>query len=431
MTPRDIIMGDRLVRVSVYICLFAMGGFLLWAALAPMAEGVAAFGKVVVDNNRKVVQHLEGGIIEKILVREGDVVSAGQPLVVLADVAAFAGRDQLAQDLVNHQASVERLTALLDGKTTLEFSDMQDYGVNTEQLTESLARQKSLFEQQRRTLTADVDVLVSRKRSLADGANNKQSQIDNLKNALELLRNELELKRGYLKEQLIQADQVTRLEREEASMMGDLSRLTTDQQNDRSQALEIERQIIQARARFAEKITSDLLESRAKVTEMQERLSAAQDVVNRTTINAPQAGVVLNLKFSTTGGVVRAGEAILEIVPSESELIAVVQVRPADRDTVYEGLDVETRLSGLHSWQVPGLKGTVTNVSADLKTSPNGEFSYYEARVTIDAVTLAEMDIKVIPGMPVEAFINSGKTRTLFDYLFEPISAILRRGARS
>ena len=431
MRARDIIFGDKLIKTAAIVCTIAMGGFIGWSAFAPMAEGVAAFGNVVVDNNRKVVQHLEGGIIEEVLVREGDLVAAGQPLMILADVAAFAGRDSVAQELVNHWASIDRLNALLDKSSTIEFSTNNEIDITAPQFAKTLSRQRGLFLQQQQTLAADVDVLYTRKINFSQNANNSQSQIDNLQRALQLLRNDLKQKRAYLEEQLIQGDQVTQLEREEARMMGDLSRLSSEQQGDRLQVKGLEREIIQAKARFNEKVTADLLESRAKVSELTERLEAAQDVVNRTAIQASQAGVVLNLKFTTNGGVVRPGDTILEIVPTESELVAVVQVSPSDRDTIYEGLTVKTRLSGLHSWQMPSLDGVLSNISADLKTSPNGEFSYYEARVTINAKALSDLDIKVIPGMPVEAFISSGKTRTLFDYLFEPLSAIMRRGARS
>ncbi len=431
LRARDIIFGDKLIKTAAIVCILSMGGFMGWSAFAPMAEGVPAFGNIVVDNNRKVVQHLEGGIIEEIMVREGDLVTAGQPLVVLTDVAAFAGRDSVAQEMANFHSSIDRLNALLDGKKVLEFTPNKDIDITAPQFAETLSRQKSLFLQQQQTLSADIDVLFTRKGNFSQNANNRQSQIDSLQRALELVQKDLKLKRGYLIEKLIQADQVAQVEREEARLLGEVARLNADQQNDRLQVKEIEREIIQAKARFNEKITGDLLESRAKVSELSERLLAAQDVVNRTAILAPQAGVVLNLKFTTNGGVLRPGDTILEIVPSESELVAVVQVSPSDRDTIYEGLTVKTRLSGLHSWQMPSLDGVLSNISADLKTSPNGEFSYYEARVTIDAQALSDLDIKVIPGMPVEAFISSGKTRTLFDYLFEPLSAIMRRGARS
>ena len=431
MTARDIIKGDRLLKFASIFCIISMGGFLLWSGLAPMAEGVSAFGQVEVDNNRKVIQHLEGGIINEILVREGDVVTAGQPLVVLTDVAAFAGRDSVAKDLVNNLSSIARLEALLNRETSIDFAAAEQINIDPVELEKTLTRQRGLFQQQRETITADIGVLNSRKNSFLESATNKQVQIDNTKRALELLRVELELKRGYLKEQLIQADQVTMLEREETRLIGELARLSNEQLSNRSQAKESDREMVQARARFNEKLTTDLLEARARVSEFQERFAAAQDVVNRTIINAPQAGTVLNLAFSTTGGVVLPGEAILEIVPSESDLIAIVQVSPSDRDSVYTGLSVNTRFSGLHSWKMPSMKGVVSNVSADLKTSPNGEFSYYEARVTIDAEALADVNIEVIPGMPIEAFIDSGTTRTLLDYLFEPLSAIMRRGARS
>jgi len=189
-------------------------------------------------------------------------------------------------------------------------------------------------------------------------------------------------------------------------------------------------QIAQTRAHFRENVNRQLVEERTKISEAQGQLVAAQDVINRKTIYAPQSGEILNLKFSTKGGIVRPGEAILEIVPRTQKVIAVLEIKPSDRDVVYTGLDVNTRLSGLNNWRAPMFVGEVLNVSADLKTSPRGDYNFYEARVLLNALETNDDEVEVIPGMPVESFVVSGHSRTLFEYIWEPISGTLRRGVQ-
>jgi len=364
-------------------------------------------------------------------VREGDVVEAGAPLVVLTDIAASAGRDQVTQDLVNHQASIDRLTALLDGSETLTFRDIgSNIELHPEILEDILARQRDLFAQQKRRLSADSGVLRSRADGLAESADNMQAQIDGQTRSIEIIRLDLERKRALLAENLISGDSVVRLERDLSQAESELFRLTANQEQNLIEAKDVRKQGVQTEVRFAEDATQELLEARANAAEAAEQLRAAQDVVNRTVLYAPLAGEILNLKYSTLGGVVQPGDPIVEIVPNETQLIASLEIPATDRDGVYEGLSVQTRLSGLDSWLSPSLDGQIMDVSPDLKTSPSGDYTFYEARVVLDVATLAANDVNVSPGMPVEAFISSGRTRTLFSYLIEPITATFRRGAR-
>ena len=436
-SPWQAIMHDKTIRLASLICFLGFGGFMLWSALAPLAEGVVAYGKIVSENDRKTIQHLEGGIIEDILVREGDTVKAGDPLVVLTDVAALSGRNQTAQALVNARAAASRLQALLGEATNWNPIDQSDLDEGLEEgditsadLADILNRQKVLFIQQRQSYAADLSVLESRRNNFLSAANASQGQVDSLENELAIVRKDLVLRRQLLAEKLTQGDQVTRLERDEASMMANISRLRAQQLAANDQAEETRQQSQQTRAHFRENVNTQLVEERAKASEAQSALTAAQDVVNRKTIYAPQAGEILNLKFKTKGGVVRAGEAILEIVPTAKDVIAMLELKPSDRDVVYTGLDVNTRLSGLNSWRAPVLKGEVINVSADLKTSPRGDYQYYEARVLISSSGVKDSDADIMPGMPVEAFVVSGHSRTLFQYLWEPISGTLRRGVQ-
>ncbi len=431
MNATGILLRDRTMIMSTIVCLLGFGGFFLWSVTAPLAEGVTVFGQVVVDGERKVVQHLEGGIIERIEVREGDDVEAGDPLLVLTDVAAIAGRAEVSQDLLNAKASVARLDALMGQRDSFDFPQELADEVSAARLADIRIKQNALFEQQRSALTADVAVLTSRQQGLRESIRNRDVQIDSTLRSLEIVRDDLARKREFLEDRLITANQVTALEREEATLEGDLARLRTEQNQATSQIAETGRQISQARARFLERVSSELVDARSQVSQLEERLTTVRDVVNRSIITAPQSGKILNMAFSTPGGVVGPGEPILEIVPSYEGLIATVQLRPTDRDNVYEGLAVTTRLSGLKGWTSPNLPGEVTQVSADLKTSPDGSYSFYEARLVVDTDPLNDSGVEITPGMPVEAFVSSGETRTLMAYLIEPIEATFRRGARS
>ncbi len=267
MSPWRLMFSDGRLLTSFWVCLLSLGGFLVWAALAPLAEGIIAYGTVVVENDRKVVQHLEGGIIDQILVREGDAVESGDPLVVLTDIAASAGRDQVTQDLVNHLASIDRLTALLDGEKTLAFQPI-DAGIDisADTLEDILARQSDLFAQQNRRLSADVRVLRSRADGLAESARNKQAQIDGQVRSIDIIKADLERKNGLLAENLISGDSVVQLERDLSASESELFRLQAEQEQNLIEARDVKNQITQAQERFAEDATQELLEAMGEPT---------------------------------------------------------------------------------------------------------------------------------------------------------------------
>lgn len=431
LTPMEHILQDKTVKIAFIVCGMGFVVFLLWSAFVPLAQGVVAYGHIVTEDNRKVVQHLEGGIIDSILVREGDQVETGAPLLILTDVAAQAGRDQLAQTYLSHRASVDRLTALLEGEEDWSFhDDTKAVNVNESVRADIFSRQQTLFSQQKQSYEADINVLTNRKQNFESAAEAAQGQIDSLDSELKIVKQELTVKQALLLEGLIQKNEVIRLERDEAGLEAELSRLQAEQLAARASAREVETQITQTQAHFQEKINAELVTMRQNALIEQERLTAAQDVVNRTIIYAPQAGEIFNLNFVTKGGVVRPGEDILEIVPMIKNVVATLELRPSDRDVVHNGLRVNTRLAGLNNWSTPSLDGEVINVSADLKTSPRGDYQYYEARILLHENKLEDPDVEIniIPGMPVEAFIFSGHSRTLLGYLWEPISGTIRRG---
>lgn len=425
-------MADPFVRRAALVCVAGFGGFLAWSALAPLAEGVPAAGQIVVEDQRQVVQHLEGGIIAELFIRDGDRVEAGQPLLALQETASQAARDEVLQEIASLTGSLQRLEALRSGAGTPDFSALDAFDLDASERAEIVARQGDLFDQQRGAFEADIAVLTARR----DGARSSQTlharQIEVTGRALDATRAQLDLMRERYERQMARLDELRAMEREVAALEADISRLRTEAQEAATMERDLAGQIDQTRAAFYRQISADQLEARTRLAQASERLGAAQDVLNRSVIHAPSAGEVLNLRFATEGGVVRPGEPILEIVPAAGEMTASVRIQPADRAAVYEGQSVRTRLTAYKSWTTPRLDGEVVSVSADLKTDQATGVSYYEVRVRIpaeEAVRLGELD--VIPGMPVEVFIFSGTSRTTLDYLFEPISESLFRGART
>ncbi len=412
-------------------CLFFIGGFVLWSALAPLAEGVTASGQIVVEDNRKVVQHLEGGIIRVLHVREGDLVEEGDVLVELGQVASLARRDEVAKELAVELASIERLTSLLDDNEVPDFSVLDDLPIDEATRMEIIARQQRLFDQTVSSLDSEVSVLTARRSTQRSRERNLTSQIAAVGRSLRLAQEDLTRRLSFLDQKWETIDRVQASEREVASLEAELSALRASQNEARETALEIDEEIKSAVATAQARYSGELLEARRNAEIAEEQLGASQDVLARTIITAPRSGKVLNLAFTTLGGVVGSGEPIMEIVPDTSDLVAQVQINPTDRDAVQPGQSVKAQLSAYKMWVQPRIDGEVLSISADLKQIPETGVSYYEARILLDRSTLkTENNIDIIPGMPVEAFIANGQKSTFAEILFEPIFNVFDRGSR-
>lgn len=430
MTATSLIWRSASIWFGLLFCTAAIGGFLAWAAIAPLAEGVVVYGKVSVERERKVVQHLEGGIIQELLISEGDTVELGQPLIILADLAVTAGRDQVAAELANAKATKQRLEALLDNERELQFEGLDVLEISQTELDDIQRRQEQLFLQQRQSLQTELSVLSTRRSALGDRAASLQTQISTTSEAQALIDQDIARNTQLLEQRLIRASELEELKRRSVEIESDLIQLNSNLASSRSEAVEVGQQISQRRASFLEDVNDQLVAANAELRTIEEKLIAAEDVVDRTVISAPQSGRILNLEFTTIGGVISSGQPILEIVPTAQGIVAVVEIEPVDRDNIVEGQLVEARLSGSSTWTSPLLSGTVEQISADLKLSPRGDYSFYEATISIDPESVSELDEMPLPGMPVEAFVFSGESRTFVDYLLEPILATFRRGAR-
>ncbi|MBJ7440108.1 MAG: HlyD family type I secretion periplasmic adaptor subunit [Sphingopyxis sp.] len=434
MTPRllSFALGDRRAAKMAGICLFGLGGFLLWAGLVPLQQGVSASGVVVVQDKKQIVQHLEGGIIEHIAVKEGQYVRKGAILMRLRETASHSERDKVVKQVAALSARVQRLIALQDRANRPDFSSLEALGLAASDRQDIIARETKLFDQQRQSIAADLAVLDVRRRAAVDMSSARGGQAVIARRSLDASRDELDVVGRMAGEQLARRDQVTALQRNVAGSEGEMARLMSESREAQSQAGDLAAQGTQLRAQFDRQIATDLVEARNELRAAEEFLNAAQDVVDRGVILAPVSGAVLNLAFNTRNGVVRPGEPIMEIVPSEESVTASVHVRPTDRAAIREGQEVRTQVLAYRSWLQPQLKGRVVSVSADLKTDPASNQSYYEAIVKVAGSKARPADGPgIVPGMPVQVFIYSGARRTTLDYLLEPVFASLFRGLRS
>jgi len=260
----------------------------------------------------------------------------------------------------------------------------------------------------------------------------REGQILIAQTALDSARAELVVISDIFEQQLARRDQVTSAERLVATLEGDIAALTSQRDDARASEADLVAQIAQAQASSARDTATALLETSADLLAAQDRLNQAQDVLDRSVIIAPVSGEVLNMSFATIGGVVGSGETLMEIVPDIGEVTASVQISATDRSVISEGQNVRTQFSSYKGWQAPRLTGEIIDVSADLKTDPVTGVPYYEARLRVPKSEIARTQgVDIIPGMPVDVFIYSGRSRTLLDYLFEPLGESLFKGLRT
>lgn len=420
---------DRSIRISVIICVIGFGSFLAWGSIAKLAEGVTASGQVVVEDSRKEIQHLEGGMISVLHVREGDEVQQGDILVELAPLQSASARDELAQEYAVQAANIIRLTALRAEEESVSFEELNEIDLDPVIREEIIARQSSLFTQQRAARAAELSVLNSRRSSLRSRRQDVANEMEATERSLTTARADLALRRELLEEKLETIGNVSQIEREVSRLEADMSRLQGESNQALKSGEEVVNQIREARAQFQEQLGQQMVEAQGRALAARERLLTLDDRLARTVVRAPQSGKILNKSFSTVGGVVSPGETIMEIVPTNDDLIVIIQLSPTDRDAVKPGQTVKAQLTAYKSFRQDRLDGEVLGVSADLLQDDVSGAYYYEARVKLDATGLSP-DVQVIPGMPIDAFIASGNSRTFFDYIFEPIMTTIRRGTQ-
>ena len=410
-----------------------LGGFTVWGTVVPLAGGAVAPGIISPDGSRRTVQHFEGGIVNAILVKDGDVVTGGQPLVVMEETQARATYAMLLGQQRTLQASFARLSTEQVGATEVEYPQSLTAAASDDaEVRKIVASQTRLFETRTEMHEARKRVLRQRIEQLNEQIKGLEAQAESSAKRLAIVAEELTAKRQLLKKELLPKPEVLRLEREEAEILGDRGEYLSSIARAKQQIGETELQLLAADAERADDVAKELDEARANLAEVDERINASADVLRRTVIEAPVSGTIVNLAFKTEGGVVKPGEPILDIVPAEDDLLIDARVSPVDIDIVHSGLDAQVHLSAFASRQMPRIDGVVRSVSADRIVDQRTGEGYYLARVKVDRDKLKHdigPDVELVPGMPAEVLIVTGE-RTMFEYLVKPMRDAFRRAMR-
>ncbi|WP_152048581.1 HlyD family type I secretion periplasmic adaptor subunit [Aureimonas psammosilenae] len=420
---RPIVLGTAIVAIFVV----GLGALM---AIAPLASAVVASAVVKVEDNRKVVKHRDGGIISKVLVRDGQTVNAGDTLVKMDDVQARSAFDVYDNQYMNLIAQRARFMAEGAGIEQIAFPPALETRIGEQSVAALITDQTALFQKRRQALDNQADILNQRIAQLDTRISGYQAQIDSISQQKDLFDKELKGTKSLASQGYASQTRVHELERASTELLGKRGAL-------QAQIAESEQAKGEARLQINRLYEDRLAESSEGMSKIQgdlanilPRLQAAKATLDLTTVRAPASGRVFGLTQYTDGGVVAPGERILEIVPEGSPMIVEASVNPKDIAELKAGMRAEVKLTAYNQRTTPSVIGEVTKISADRITTENGA-AYYVADVRIDPASLshAAQELRLYPGMPAEVIIPTSE-RTALDYLISPVIHSMDRAFR-
>jgi len=416
--------------VGAVALLLGFGGFGTWAAIAPLDGAVIAPGTVMVSSKNKFVQHLEGGVVSKVLVNDGDRVTTGDILLILDATAAESARNRLRDQASTLAILAERVLAERAGLNELVFPPELLAEAKRQGTEQALFDQTSEYRARLDSHNAQIEVLEQKIAARNEEIVGIQAYLEGISLQLDLLVQERQDSEGLLGKGLISKSRVLQLKRTEAELKGNAGQLTARIGEARRSIAESTETIHQLKMARIEEASSKLIDVRLQQLDIAERLRAAQFTLDRVVVRAPASGTIINVAKFNAGAVVAPGQQLMEIVPDDSDLIVEAQVRPIDIDQVRPGQAARLAFTAFDQRTVPQVPGEVTQVSADrLADTRNGE-PFYLIRLKISKAPLGGYDpSKIGPGQPVQVFITTGE-RTLLAYLTDPITHTFTHGMR-
>jgi epimerase transport system membrane fusion protein len=405
-------------NIGLIIVLVVFGIFGTWSMLAPLDSAALAPGVVTVKGHRKTVQHLEGGIVSKILVTDGEVVSRGQPLLVLDATQAKAELGILTGKYYTARTKENRLTAERDALQTILFAE--DLNVADKRALEAIRNEEQIFEARRGYRLGEIEVLEQRIAQLESQIRGLEALVRSKTEIIESFNEEVTDLTELLSEGYVDKQRLRELQRNRSRAVGEVAEHQAAIAQAEVQIGETRLQILQLNKRFTTEVVDQLADAQASVYDLSERISAVQDRLRRTEITAPVQGIVLGMNTHTVGGVIRSGESLLDIVPEMAELVVDARVAPMDIDRISVGMEATIRFSAFQKKTTPFIKGTLTHISADRLQDEQTGAPYYRARVEVTAEGRETLgSLVLVPGMPAEVLIKTGE-RTLFQYMVQP-----------
>ena len=413
------------VNFGIFVIFMLVGVFGIWLGMAPLNSAAVAVGKINVVSNKKIIQHLEGGVVDKIFVKDGDVVKAGDPLVEIKNAALQSEIGIVRADYLRTSAIVSRLEAQKDDASEIKFSDDIKQISGYEEVANG---QISIFNEQKKLLDNEKTILKQRIKQLENQIQGAKAIMSAKKDRIASLNEEIREWERLFKEQLADKVRLRDLNREKTAVEGELAAGTAEIARLSVQINETQGQIALRDRSFKEDILKKLEDAKIRLVDLEQRYNALKDQSERTIVKSPVEGSVVELAFHTIGGVIRPGERIMSIVPDDTDYVVEAKLNVVDIDTVHVGQLADIRFSAFQHKPSFVMEGKVTYVSAD-SVQDNAGHSYYDIKAELTPEGMKEFDRNeffIVPGMPVEVMIKTGD-RTMLEYILKPFIDMFKR----
>ncbi|HXD41640.1 MAG TPA: HlyD family type I secretion periplasmic adaptor subunit [Ramlibacter sp.] len=419
--PSGIEDSSRAARVGLWALVLGLGGFMLWAAFAPLDEGVPSQGLVAIDTKRKAVQHQAGGIVKEVLVREGEHVKEGQLLLKLDEAATRANYEAIRQHYLSLRAMQGRLLAEQAGLSTIAFHpDLQKAG-DDPLIRSQVLTQEQLFQARRSALRADVQAMEESIRGQQAQLQAYAGILTNRRSQVSLVNEELTHTRELVKEGYAPRNRQLELERMIAEANSSITELLGNISRGQSAIGEMRQRMIARQQEYRKEVETQLADITREVQSDEGKFRALADDMTRIEIKSPASGQVVGLAVQTVGGVIQPAQKLMDIVPENELLLVETKVAPNLIDKVHAGLPVDIRFSSFANSPQLVVDGKVVSISGDLLTEQNGSM-YYLSRVSVTPEGYKRLGKRVLqPGMPVEVVFKTGE-RSLLMYLLHPLT---------
>lgn len=414
-------------RLGLWVLGIGFGGFLLWAGLAPLDEGVPTPGMVTIDTKRKAVQHLTGGIVKQVFVKEGQFVKNGDPLISIDDAVTLANYESIRQHYLTVRAMEGRLLAEQGGLRKITFHPDLLKAASDVYLQQTMSNQQQLFQSRRMSLQADMDAIKESIQGQEASIQGSEGMLKARTSQLAFLQEELKGVRDLVKEGYAPRNKQLELERMAAEAMGSIADLQGNILRAQRAISEMKLRAIQRTQEYRKEVDSQLSDVRREVQADADKYRAASQDLERTVLRAPSEGQVVGIAVQTVGAVISPGQRLMDIVPRHEALLLETKISPHFIDRVHPGLETDVRFSAFAHSPSLVVQGKIESISADLLVEQNGA-AYYLARVSITPEGMKELGSRqMMAGMPAEVVIKTGE-RTVLTYLLHPL---LKRMAAS
>ena len=407
---------------------FGVGG--LWATFAKVGDAVIAPAFVVVETNRKAVQHLEGGIVSDIFVKENDRVTEGQVLLRLSNIQAKASLVTVQNQLIAAEVQEARLTAERDQQPQIELPQNIRDRISDPVVAHAVSDQQAAFQDRRNSVQGQINVLESRIQGLKTEIQGLAIEQKATQQEVALIDQELVGYHQLLDKHLMQLTQVLDKERERTRLEGIIGRSIADQAKAQNTIGEANLNIAAIRHKFQEETAAGILDIRQKISDLTEKVAVTTDIMQRIEVRAPVSGHVLDLKVYSAGQVIRGAEPLMQIVPDDERLVVHAHFLPTDIDRIQRASHVEVRFPSFHARTTPVVLGEIESVSSDRMTDEATHQPYYLGVVSVTRLQIPEeLRDRVRAGMPAEVIAPLGD-RSVISYLISPLREAWHKSLR-